>query len=50
MRHVKETINILGANGGYLFASSNNIQDDTPVENIISMYQTAGDISWQKGV
>jgi uroporphyrinogen decarboxylase len=45
--HVKETIQILGKDGGYLFASCNNLQDDTPVENIRIMYETAKDAVWQ---
>jgi uroporphyrinogen decarboxylase len=30
----------LGANGGYILAPCHNIQPNTPVENIIAMYQT----------
>ncbi len=38
---VKETIRTLGKNGGYLFSPSHRIQQDTPTENIIAMYDTA---------
>ena len=38
---VKETINVLGKGGGYFFSSSHRIQPDTPLENIIAMYETA---------
>lgn len=38
---VKETIRTLGAGGGYLFSPSHRIQQDTPIENIIAMYDTA---------
>jgi uroporphyrinogen decarboxylase len=40
-KHVRETINLFGRNGGYIMASCNNIQADTPVENIIAMYDEA---------
>lgn len=36
---VKETVHILGANGGYFFSPSHRIQQDTPLENIIAMYE-----------
>jgi len=42
-RYTVEMINILGSNGGYIVASSNNINDDTPVENILSMYKAASE-------
>lgn len=40
-KHVEDTINILGKDGGYIMVSSNSIQNDTPVENIDTMYKTA---------
>ncbi|NPV51989.1 MAG: uroporphyrinogen decarboxylase [Firmicutes bacterium] len=40
-RFVAETINTLGSGGGYILAPANNIQGDTPPENIVSMYRTA---------
>lgn len=45
--HVKETVRVLGQDGGYVLASCNSIQDDTPLDNIRAMYATAGDVSWQ---
>ena len=36
---VRERINRLGRDGGYICASSHNLQPDIPVENIIAMYQ-----------
>lgn len=39
-KEVIRTIEILGTTGGYIVAPSNNIQPDTPVENIISLYKT----------
>jgi uroporphyrinogen decarboxylase len=29
----------MGENGGYILASSHHIQPDTPLENILAMYQ-----------
>jgi len=37
---VIENLKILGKNGGYILAPCHNIQPVTPVENIISMYET----------
>ena len=37
--HTSETIRILGKNGGYIMAPCNNIQNDTPMENIAALYQ-----------
>jgi uroporphyrinogen decarboxylase len=39
--YVKERIEMFGQGGGYILAASHNIQDDTPVENVVAMY-TAG--------
>lgn len=40
-RAVKDTIAALGKDGGYIMCSAHYIQNDTPVENIIAMYDTA---------
>jgi len=32
---------ILGENGGYIIAPAHNIQDDTPTENILALFETA---------
>ncbi len=36
---VKRRIEILGKGGGYIIAPAHNIQDDTPVENILAFYE-----------
>ena len=36
---VKRRIDILGAGGGYIVAPAHNIQDDTPVENILALFE-----------
>ena len=38
---VKRTIETLGPGGGYILCTSHNLQADTPIENILSMYETA---------
>lgn len=40
-KSVTETISILGKDGGYIFASSHNIEPDTPPENIVAMFEAA---------
>ncbi len=35
---VKDTMETLGRGGGYIMASSHNIQDDTPPRNVIAMF------------
>ncbi|MCC7161799.1 MAG: hypothetical protein IT331_04855 [Anaerolineae bacterium] len=35
---VRDRVQILGANGGYVMCSSHHIQSDTPLENIFAMY------------
>jgi uroporphyrinogen decarboxylase len=40
-REVRERIRVLGENGGYILASSHHIQSDTPVENILAMYDVS---------
>jgi len=38
---VKFTISTLGRSGGYIFCSSNVINADVPLENVLTMYRTA---------
>jgi uroporphyrinogen decarboxylase len=44
-REVRENIRILGKGGGYVLAPCHNIQPITPVENILAMYEAAGECS-----
>ena len=39
-REVKRMARILGEGGGYIIAPAHNIQDDTPVENILAFFDT----------
>ncbi len=38
---VKRAISILGKDGGYIMTSAHYIQNDTPIENILAMYDTS---------
>lgn len=38
---IKNRIQILGKNGGYIIAPSHNIQNDTSIENILAFFKTA---------
>ncbi len=38
---VRERVNVLGQGGGYILCSSHHIQPDTPIENVIAMYDPA---------
>ena len=42
----KETLEIMKQGYGYHFAPTHAIQDNTPVENIIAMYQAVQDFGW----
>lgn len=35
---VRERVNVLGKGGGYILCSSHHIQPDTPLENVLTMY------------
>jgi uroporphyrinogen decarboxylase len=35
---VRARVDALGAGGGYILCSSHHIQPDTPIENVIAMY------------
>ena len=38
---VRERLRVLGKDGGYILASSHHIQSDTPLENVLAMYEPA---------
>jgi uroporphyrinogen decarboxylase len=40
-REVEKLMRVLGADGGYVFAASHNVQEDTPPHNVVAMYQAA---------
>lgn len=39
--HVREVIEVVGKDGGYILAGSHTIQNDTPVENVLAMVAAA---------
>ena len=43
---VIENFNILGKNGGYILAPCHNIQSNSPVENILTLYRTGYELGW----
>jgi uroporphyrinogen-III decarboxylase len=36
---VKNRVEKLGGNGGYIFCTAHNIQADTPIENIVALFE-----------
>ena len=40
-RDVEATIGVYGRGGGYIFGTATNIEPDTPVENIVAMFEAA---------
>jgi uroporphyrinogen decarboxylase len=45
-QEVLDNLRILGEGGGYILAPCHNIQPNTPIENIIAMYETAYAEGW----
>jgi uroporphyrinogen decarboxylase len=43
---VIDNIAILGRNGGYIMAPCHNIQPNTPIENIITLYEAGYETGW----
>jgi len=41
---VKRIAGILGKGGGYIVAPAHNIQDDTPVENVLAFFEAVKEI------
>ncbi|MCX6080573.1 MAG: hypothetical protein NTW32_13655 [Chloroflexi bacterium] len=37
---VRQRVQLMGENGGYILSSSHHIQSDTPLENVLAMYET----------
>ncbi len=47
IREVKDRVQLLGKGGGYVLASSHHIQPDTPLENVLAMYEV--DLRYRNG-
>jgi uroporphyrinogen decarboxylase len=41
---VKRIANVLGKNGGYIIAPAHNIQDDTPIENVLALFEAVNEL------
>ncbi len=41
---VKRRVEILGKGGGYILAPAHNIQDDTPIENIMAFFEAVHEL------
>jgi uroporphyrinogen-III decarboxylase len=39
-RQVRERIEIFGAGGGFVFNTIHNVQPNTPIDNVLAMYET----------
>jgi uroporphyrinogen decarboxylase len=46
VRETRECIDILGRNGGYIVASSHELEADIPVENVQAMFRAALEYGW----
>ena len=46
--NVRETLSVMMPGGGYLLAPTHLIQDNTPVENIVAMYNAAHEFGFYK--
>jgi uroporphyrinogen decarboxylase len=42
---VKRIAEIYGRHGGYLLAPAHNVQDDTPVEHILALFEAVNELS-----
>jgi uroporphyrinogen decarboxylase len=47
-QEVAENYRILGAGGGYILAPCHNLQDLTPPENIVAMYEAGYELGWRE--
>jgi uroporphyrinogen decarboxylase len=48
-QHVRETLDIMKPDGGYIFASNQAVAEDTPPENVIAMYEAADTFGAYRG-
>jgi uroporphyrinogen decarboxylase len=39
--YIQKTIDVLGKQGGYIFAAAHNIQEDVPAESVVHLFQAA---------
>jgi uroporphyrinogen decarboxylase len=46
-RATRRTIDALGANGGYIVAPTHQVQGDTPLENVLAIFEAARGYRWR---
>ena len=44
----RDTLEIMMPGGGYTFAPTHMIQDNSPTENVVAMYETGHELGWYK--
>jgi uroporphyrinogen decarboxylase len=44
--YCRETLDIMKPGGGYCFAPTHHLQDNSPTENVLAMYETARTLGW----
>lgn len=49
-REVRERLEIVGAGGGYILSPAHCIQPDTPLENVLALYDEADRVAAESGV
>lgn len=49
-REVRERVEVMGVDGGYILAPAHCIQPDTPLENVLALYDEADRIAAEGGV
>jgi len=45
-KEVRENLEILGKGGGYILAPCHNLQPNTPIENILTLYEAGYEYGW----
>lgn len=48
VKNCKDTLDIMMPGGGYCFAPTHSLQDNSPLENVLAMYETARTHGWYK--
>jgi uroporphyrinogen decarboxylase len=46
IRYCRETLDTMMPSGGYAFAPTHELQDNSPTENVVAMYDTAKTVGW----
>lgn len=48
VRNVRETLDIMMPAGGYCMSPTHSLQDNSPTENVVAMYETTHEYGWYK--